>query len=42
MKLNDARKINEELDWGYEETYFKTKETRTIGKLFIEKINELL
>ena len=39
---NVLRKINEELDWGYEETYFKTKETRTIGKLFIEKINELL
>tara|TARA_B100001175_G_scaffold142204_1_gene120700 strand:- start:179 stop:1039 length:861 start_codon:yes stop_codon:yes gene_type:complete len=39
---NVLRKINEELEWGYEETYFKTKETRTIGKLFIEKINELI
>tara|TARA_B100001250_G_C19671146_1_gene731523 strand:- start:18 stop:881 length:864 start_codon:yes stop_codon:yes gene_type:complete len=35
------RQINEELNWGFDEdTYFKVKETRTIGKLFIEKINE--
>jgi hypothetical protein len=36
------RQINEELNWGFDEaTYFKVKETRTIGKLFIEKINAL-
>jgi len=36
------RQINEELNWGFDEsTYFKVKETRTICKLFIEKINAL-
>tara|TARA_B100001287_G_scaffold183421_1_gene154733 strand:+ start:262 stop:1125 length:864 start_codon:yes stop_codon:yes gene_type:complete len=36
------RQINEELNWGFDEdTYFKVKETRTIGKLFIEKIKAL-
>ena len=33
------RQVNIEFNFGYDEEFFKKKETRTIGKLFIEKIN---
>ena len=34
------RQINEELNWGFDKNYFSGKNTRIIGKIFIEKINE--
>ena len=34
------RDINSELDWGFDEEFFLKSQTRAIGKMFIDKINE--
>ena len=36
------REINSELDWGYDEEFFLKEQTRKIGKMFIDRINEKL
>jgi hypothetical protein len=35
------RDINSELDWGYDEEFFLKEQTRKIGKMFIDRINEI-
>mgnify|MGYP006117186835 FL=1 len=34
------REINSELDWGYDKEFFLKEQTRKIGKMFIDRINE--
>ena len=35
------RDINSELDWGFDEEFFLKSQTRAIGKMFIDRINEI-